>query len=119
MKEPDETKVTNDHIEKFLGWFWSQRKKTPYDHNAPWYSALHTLNLGQLRNGMRALKEFSPTFKPTPVEFWHICTAARSQQHIERMRKTREAMRLGKMDLSNEARRKRGRDEFKPGAIHD
>lgn len=119
MKEPDDTPVTSEHIQKFLGWFWSQRRKTPFDHDAVWYSALSTLTLGQLRNGMRCMKEFSQNFKPSPPEFWTICTSSRSQAHIERMRKTREAMRLGKVDFSNEARRKRGRDEFKPGAIQD
>lgn len=118
MKEPDTTPVTKEHIKSFLDWCASKRGRDPNDMDEHWFSALSTLNLGQLRSGMKLLqKEFEPSFKLTPVEFWNVCTNGRSQKTIVAFREMRQHLKNG-INVTR-PNKKRGMEHNKPGNRED
>ena len=85
--------VTREHVEKFLKWYEARCSGTlPRNYADVWFNALHTLNLGELRNGMRFVTTLSrvPVFHPQ--DFWHLCKNRRSEAMDRRFAELREML---------------------------
>lgn len=120
-KEPDDTPLRREHVRTFLSWYAS---RTPLDRfpgvEEMWWNALHTLNLGELRNGMRAYSRFQSKLAVSPPQFWHICKGTTSEKQLLRIRKLHEQIRQGKIKTAPGYTPQRRVDEdAKPGASHD
>ena len=95
-KEPDSTPLTRQHVEKFLAWYRQRNGTRPFPGEADWWTnALHTLTLGDLRNGMRALQRFSKTTALEPPQFWSLCKSRADEKSIERFNAMRRKLKGG------------------------
>jgi hypothetical protein len=95
-KEPDDTPLTREHVEKFLAWYRNTvKKKTIGMVFNPdwWWSGLHSLTLGELRNGIRSLQRFETEMLLSPPEFWGLCKGQRDEKAIAAFRAMRETVR--------------------------
>lgn len=92
--EPDNTPVTPEHVAKFLAWYRTQCRVPHYlgmeDH---WCNALHTLTLGELRNGVRTLKAWSRVTYLDPPRFWQLCKKPRTEETERRFNRMRQILR--------------------------
>jgi hypothetical protein len=90
--EPDSAPVSAEHVRKFIEWYQKRCDLAPIMQNLDWWNnALHTLSLGELRNGIRAYQRFTSRPALTPVEFWSLCKGRQDERSIEAFRKMRAA----------------------------
>lgn len=93
-REPDDTPVRADHVQKFLAWYGPLSSMSKENWALEWWTnALSNLTLGELRRGMKAIQRFSSKTALNPVQFWSLCKGKTDETHIRRFNALRAAAR--------------------------
>lgn len=92
--EPDSTPVRREHVTIFLQWYRARCSVPHYTGlEEHWFSALHTLNLGQLRAGMRWYENQTSGPYIEPPAFWAVCHSPRDAARDALFRQMRDSLR--------------------------
>lgn len=100
-KEPDDAPIQQRHVDQFLAWYGSRCQVPKYPGLAlHWFNALHTLTLGDLREGARFVAGMSKPHYIEPQKFWHLCKRRRPPEVVAKFRSLREVL-IDRQEMKN------------------